>query len=97
MNSLINDVLNWAAERDLLKEENATRQMLKVTEEVGEIAGALAKNDTTGLIDAIGDTMVTLIILADQKGLSIEQCLKVAYLEIQARTGKTVDGVFIKD
>jgi len=41
--------------------------------------------------------LVTIIILSYQLGLSPEECLQSAYDEIKARTGKTVNGVFIKD
>jgi len=71
--------------------------MLKVMEEVGETAGALAKNNTAELKDGIGDSFVTLIILAKQCGFSAEECLQAAYDVIKNRTGKTVNGVFVKD
>lgn len=90
-------VLAWADERGLIDKENAPRQMLKVMEEVGELAGAMAKQNEPDTVDAIGDVLVTVIILAEQMGLSATQCLGEAYNEIAERTGKTVDGVFIKD
>jgi len=49
------------------------------------------------LKDGLGDTIVTLIILAAQYDLDIVECLEYAYNEIKDRTGKTVDGTFIKD
>ena len=90
-------VLAWADERGLIDKENAPKQMLKVMEEVGELAGAMAKRNELATVDAIGDVLVTVIILAEQMGLSAAQCLGEAYNEIAERTGKTVDGVFIKD
>lgn len=48
------------------------------------------------LKDGIGDVVVTLIILAQQNGLTLEECLDMAYGEIKGRTGKMVDGVFVK-
>jgi len=47
--------------------------------------------------DAYGDTLVTLIISAAQYGYDLTDCLNRAYNEIKDRTGKTVDGTFIKD
>ena len=90
-------VLSWADERGLIDRENAPRQMLKVMEEIGELAGALAKGKEEDLVDAIGDSLVTIIILACQMGLNAQECLAVAYNEIAERKGNTVDGVFIKD
>jgi NTP pyrophosphatase (non-canonical NTP hydrolase) len=97
MTELVRLVEQWAADKGINKPENATKQMLKVMEEVGETAGALAKNNTEELKDGIGDSFVTLIILAQQCGFSAEECLQAAYDVIKNRTGKTVNGVFIKD
>ena len=47
--------------------------------------------------DGLGDTLVTLIILAAQYSLELGDCLEYAYNEIKNRTGKTVGGTFIKD
>ena len=47
--------------------------------------------------DGIGDTMVTLILLCEMLDLTVEDCLQSAYDVISKRTGKMVDGTFIKD
>lgn len=94
MNDLI---LKWADERGLLKAENAPKQMLKLIEEVGELAGAMAKNKPNEMIDAIGDIQVVLIILSKQLGYDYEQCLVDAYNVIKERKGKLINGVFVKD
>jgi NTP pyrophosphatase (non-canonical NTP hydrolase) len=91
------NILLWAEERSLLKEENAPKQMIKLTEEVGELASAILKSNKEGQIDAIGDIQVVLIILAEQLGIDYEGSLSSAYHQIKNRTGKTVDGTFIKD
>jgi len=90
-------VLKWADERGLLKPENAPRQMLKLIEEVGELAGAMAKNKQGDIVDAIGDIQVVLIILSKQLGYDYEQCLVDAYNVIKERKGKLINGVFVKD
>ena len=94
---LIENVVGWAADKDILKKENAPKQMLKVLEEVGETAGALLKSKDEEIKDGIGDSFVTLIILAKQLGLTPSQCLESAWNEIKDRTGKTVNGVFVKN
>lgn len=94
---LSRNVIEWASVRGILKEENATRQMLKVIEEVGETAGALAKGKHDDIKDGIGDSFVTLIILAKQLGFNPEECLEAAWNEIKDRKGKEVNGVFIKE
>ena len=98
MEELISLVQMWARDRGLIEPENASRQMLKVVEELGELSGCLAKKKTREeTTDAFGDVMVTLIILAAQTGYDLESCLEAAYNEIKLRTGETKDGVFIKD
>ena len=90
-------ILEWANQRGILIPDNATKQMLKLTEEVGELAGAIAKNNKTDQIDAIGDIQVVLIILSEQLGINYKEALESAYNVIKERKGKTINGVFIKD
>ena len=95
---LIENVKGWADDKDILKVENAPKQLMKVMEELGETAGAIAKSKQTDeIMDGIGDTFVTLIILSYQLGLEPAQCLERAWNEIKDRTGKTVNGVFVKN
>ena len=90
-------VIEWANERGLIKEENATKQLLKLTEEVGELADAFLKGDPYETIDAIGDIQVVLIILCEQLNINYTQALESAYNDIKERKGKTVNGTFIKE
>lgn len=91
------EVIQWAQERGLVTEENAKTQLLKSFEEMGEVARAVLKNQQDELIDGLGDVLVTLIILAEIKGVKLEECLESAYNVIKHRTGKTVNGTFIKN
>ena len=68
-------ILEWAKERGILIPDNATKQMLKLTEEVGELAGAVAKGNNIDQIDAIGDIQVVLIILSEQLGIDYKGAL----------------------
>jgi NTP pyrophosphatase (non-canonical NTP hydrolase) len=95
---LIENVKGWADDKGILKSENAPKQLMKVMEELGETAGAIAKNKATDEIqDGIGDTFVTLIILAYQLGLEPTACLEHAWNVIKDRKGKTQNGVFVKE
>lgn len=47
--------------------------------------------------DGIGDTVVTLIGVCEMYGFTLEECLQQAYDVISKRTGKMVDGKFVKD
>lgn len=97
LDTLSKNVIEWADQKGLLKRENAHKQMLKVLEEVGETSGALLKDNEEELIDGIGDSFVTLIILSRQLGWEPEECLNRAWNEIKDRNGKLVDGIFVRD
>jgi len=47
--------------------------------------------------DAIGDTLVTLILLARMLDTDLDECLNAAYDVISKRTGTMKNGVFVKD
>lgn len=134
-------VIEWASEKNLT---DSGKQYIKVFEEVGELAGAILKNDLPEIKDAIGDICVTLIIhsfqrkieldnviytpeksididdlfenlthcivsyspnsainvlneIAHKYNTTLDECLLLAWNVIKNRTGKTVNGTFIKD
>lgn len=91
------DIRNWAAARNLIKGSTTDKQMLKLGEEFGELAGALARGKENEADDAIGDMVVVLTILAAQRGVQIEACIEKAWIEIKDRKGRMVDGVFVKE
>lgn len=95
LDQLVKQVEQWSKDKDLHKAD-PTRQALKVWEESGEVGAALSRNKLDDLKDGIGDTVVTLIILAQQHGWSLQECLQYAYDEIKGRTGRTINGTFIK-
>lgn len=90
-------ILAWANDRNLVQGATPQAQMLKMTEEVGELAHSIARVNLEATKDAIGDCVVVLTILAAQHGLFIEGCIEQAYDEIKDRKGKMVNGVFIKE
>jgi len=90
-------IREWAKERGLYDKGNATTQYVKLQEEAGELAKALLKNDQPEVIDAIGDMVVVLTNLAYMRGVHIESCISSAYDVISKRTGKMVNGTFVKD
>ena len=94
-NEIFEKVRNWARERDL-NTGDSQGQFLKVAEELGEIAAAMVRENERELTDSLGDITITLIILAQQKGLRLEDCIKSAYKVIRNRTGKLKNGIFVK-
>lgn len=96
MNELIKQVEQWSRDKGLDK-SNSFTQFAKTNEEVGEIAAALCRNDREALRDGIGDVIVTLVILAQQNHMTLQECLEQAYGEIKDRKGEmSEDGSFIK-
>lgn len=98
---LINKINEWADSRGL-KQADPKIQWMRVTEEVGEIRDVLLKptkftEPQAALKDAIGDTLVTIIVLAHQLDLDVTECLSIAYEEIKNRKGKMVNGTFVKE
>lgn len=98
---LITKINEWADERNL-KQADPKIQWMRITEEVGEIRDVLLKptkfnEPQTALKDAIGDTLVTIIVLAHQLDLDVTECLNIAYEEIKNRKGKIVNGTFVKE
>jgi len=89
-------IRNWVHARNI-HTAHPKDQFLKVVEEVGEIGAGLARGDKELIMDAVGDTYVTLVALCETMDISIEECIEVAYDAIKDRTGRLVDGVFIKD
>lgn len=90
-------VIEWAFDKGILLKSDPKSQLLKTVSEIGELADAVNKGDQAGTVDAIGDTLVTLIILAELLGLDINKCLESAYNVIAKRTGRIENGVFVKD
>ena len=90
-------IRSWADERGIYKEGDPKTQLIKLYEETGELAKALLEGDKNGIIDAIGDSVVVLTNLSKLVGYDIESCIQSAYDEIFNRTGRMVDGTFVKD
>ena len=90
-------IREWAASRGLYSKGNSHTQYVKLQEEAGELAKALLKNDQPEIVDAIGDIVVVLTNLAHLEGYDIEYCIDEAYKVIAARTGKMINGTFVKD
>ena len=94
---MFNRIRTWAETRGLYDKGNTMTQYVKLQEEAGELAKALLKDDQPEVIDAIGDMVVVLTNLAHQRGVYIEECIQTAYEVISKRTGKMINGTFVKD
>ena len=96
-NNIYDSIRTWAKVRGLYAKGNPTTQYVKLQEEAGELAKALLKDDQAEVIDAIGDMIVVLTNLAHIRGVKVEDCISSAYNVISKRTGKMINGTFVKD
>lgn len=92
---LINLISDWHHDRGLIDGATDQTQFVKLLEEVGELAGNISRGKD--ISDDIGDIIVVLINIAERNGLSIEECLDVAYGDIKCRKGKQINGCFVKE
>ena len=71
--------------------------MLSLWKKLVNLLKSLLKQDKPEIQDAIGDMVVVLTNLAHIEGFTIEDCIDAAYTQIAARTGKMINGTFVKD
>lgn len=94
---IFNKIRQWANNRNLISEGDVKTQLVKLYEETGELSQSILKDNKDGVIDAIGDCVVVLTNLAELAGTRIEYCIDSAYSEISNRTGRMINGTFVKD
>ena len=97
MNKLIADIEQWGLDKGILPNPDKMAQYYKTCEEVVELDDAILTDNREEAIDAIGDIVVTLIMQCSAWDTTIEECIQQAYDVISKRTGKMVNGQFVKD
>lgn len=91
----LDNFTQWANDRHIIQNGNILAQGLKLVSEVGELSDNLAKGRC--IKDDIGDCCVVLNNLAQMQGLTVEECMAQAWLDIRDRKGyMNQHGVFIK-
>jgi NTP pyrophosphatase (non-canonical NTP hydrolase) len=90
-------IREWAENKGIYDKGDAKTQFIKLSEEMGELAMSLLKNDELEFKDAIGDCVVVLTNLAKLKGYDIEQCINGSYDVIAKRKGQMINGTFVKE
>ncbi len=100
---LIERVEEWAEQKGI-HEGAWLPQYGKFTEEASEMFDELIAMDyevyaepTDELKEEFGDVLVTLIILAQRVGLDLTESLEIATEKISRRTGRLINGQFVKD
>lgn len=90
------DIRCWSLQRRLHKAD-PMKQMVKLTEEIGELANGLNKGNEQVIVDSIGYVFVALSILCQQLSFDLSFCIATAYNEIKDRKGKMINGIFVKE
>lgn len=96
MDQLTDMVWEWFDEKHL---NDPVMQMVKVQEEVGELAHEITRNNYNGekVVDALGDILVTVIGMCHHLGVPPAAALAFAYGQIKDRKGETANGSFVKE
>lgn len=100
LGALVSLVRQWGTDKGIIGEHakaTVQTQFDKLLEEVEELNVAISIPDQEEIVDGIGDCTVVLILLAELAGTRFETCLQAAYDIIAKRTGKMVDGKFVKN
>jgi len=97
MRTLNKLIIEWAKDKGILRYGTTFSQWKKTEEEVCELHNAIITDDKEEIIDALGDIYVTILIQAEMQGVKLEDCIASAYNVISKRTGKMVNGTFVKD
>lgn len=92
-----NEIRQWAEDRNLIDGSTVAKQYNKLLEEVDELHDAIVNKQDDEFVDAVGDCIVVLTIMAAQMGLKVEGCIEAAYQEIKDRKGRMLDGLFVKE
>ena len=102
--TLEKQVVQWAEERGIFENSTVYTRYKKFAEEVEEFTDEIIIPNDEGFPPDVasikleaGDVLVTLINLLHPFGLDLETCLSAAYGKIKNRTGKMVNGQFVKD
>lgn len=95
----------WGHNKGIIAQDSAhsLTQLTKTAEEILELAGAInrAANHQEPYGDPVkselGDILVTLVMVSSCLEIDLVDALEFAYHKINRRTGRVVDGIFVKD
>ena len=91
-------IRKWADDRGLIAATTTGRQFDKLEEELEELREALMDQEPLKFVmEEMGDMLVVLINIAYKLGVTMEDCVRMAYEKIKDRKGRIIDGTFVKD
>jgi NTP pyrophosphatase (non-canonical NTP hydrolase) len=91
------DIVRWGEARGIIQNGKAMGQAIKTLEETTELLAAINKKDLEEVKDAVGDVVVTLLMVCAILDINMTDCMEHAYEQIKGRKGfLRPDGVFVK-
>ena len=100
---LESDVKDWSDSKEIPAKSTYLHQLEKFNEEVGELNKELllyhaGNSEQYKVCLELGDCLVTLInvLYLMNDNLTLTDCLRAAYNKISKRSGKLIDGKFVK-
>lgn len=103
LDKLVPLVVQWAIDRNLIDGSTAAKQLEKTAAELIELTlevgrdSAAFNSDDYRLASELGDILVTLIIVGEQLGITLDYALEVAYEKIKDRKGRMIGSKFVKE
>lgn len=88
-------IVSWHYERNLIKGSTDKDQMLKLVQEVGELSDDVCKGKD--VLNEAGDCIVVLLNILERNDYTLADAMEAAFEKIKNRTGKMIDGVFVKE
>ena len=89
-------IREWATSRGIFEKGTKQGQFDKFLEETVELGQEFYAGDVDKMMDEMGDVVITLTLLAEMHGFTIEDAIELAYQKVNKRTGKVVNGQFVK-
>lgn len=89
--------IEWAKAKGILEHGTDIGQSKKTVEEAEELFYATVNGDVLEQADAIGDLFICITIMAKRLGLNPLDCFESALEIVEKRSGKIIDGQFVKD
>ena len=93
--TLIEKVIHWHYDRNLIEGSTDNDQVLKLAQELGELSDSVCKGKD--IKDDIGDMLVVMLNIAERNGVILAECLQKAWDDIKLRKGRMIDGIFVKE
>ena len=95
LQTLVEKVVSWHHDRNLIEGSSDKDQTLKLLQELGELSDSVCKGKD--IKDDIGDMLVVMLNITSRNNVSLEECLAKAWGDIKDRKGRMSGGIFVKE